>query len=96
MKENKNYNFDLIIPSEVLEERKKYVRKVETKKMKKYRLKNWCKGVLASIFVVFIAITIIQFFTIKTHVTTTAGTYTCNGGWLQMCSGSEEVAALVD
>ena len=96
MKELKNYNFDLIIPSEVLEERKKDARNIEIKKVKKYRLKRWCKCTLLTVIFILLVVTIIQFFTTSTYVTTPSGSYNCNGGWLKVCAGSREVAALVE
>ena len=58
----------------------------------KRRLKPWVKKVLLLIVGAIIGITIYQLFTIKTVKSTPVGDYTCNGGIIQVCSGSHKVA----
>lgn len=60
--------------------------------MKKLKLRRWVKVTL-SILTVLLLITIVyQMFTKKTIYTTPAGSYECNGGIIQVCHGSKEVA----
>lgn len=60
--------------------------------MKKYRLKRWVKVTLYSMFFVFMVVSVIQFFTIKTIHTTPYGSYTCIGKFIKVCGGSRQVA----
>lgn len=59
---------------------------------RKRRLKPWVKKVLLMIAGAIIGITIYQLFTVETTTTTPAGSYTCNGGLIKVCTGSKEVA----
>ena len=60
--------------------------------MKKYRLKRWVKVTLYSLCFLFIVVSVIQFFTIKTVHTTPYGSYTCIGKFIKVCGGSRQVA----
>lgn len=60
--------------------------------MKKYRLRGWVKVAIGSLFVLFIVVAVIQFFTIKTIHTTPYGSYTCIGRLIKVCGGSRQVA----
>ena len=60
--------------------------------MKKYRLKRWVKVTLYSLCFLFIVVSVIQFFTIKTIHTTPYGSYTCIGKLIKVCGGSRQVA----
>lgn len=60
--------------------------------MKKYRLKRWVKVTLYSLCFLFIVVSVIQFFTIKTIHTTPYGSYTCIGKFIKVCGGSRQVA----
>ena len=60
--------------------------------MKKYRLKRWVKVTLWSLFSLFIVVSIVQFFTVKTIHTTPYGSYTCIGKLIKVCGGSRQVA----
>jgi len=59
---------------------------------KRYKLKNWVKYLLFTILGAVIGIAIYQLFTIKNTYETPVGSYSCNGGIIQVCSGSKEVA----
>jgi hypothetical protein len=58
----------------------------------KRRLKPWVKKVLLLIVGAIIGITIYQLFTVTTVKSTPLGDYTCNGGIIQVCTGSKKVA----
>lgn len=60
--------------------------------MKKYRLKRWVKVTLYSLCFLFIVVSVIQFFTIKTVHNTPYGSYTCIGKFIKVCGGSRQVA----
>lgn len=60
--------------------------------MKRYRLKKWVKVTLYSLCFLFIVVSVIQFFTIKTIHTTPYGSYTCIGKFIKVCGGSRQVA----
>lgn len=60
--------------------------------MKKYRLKRWVKVTLCSLFIVFMFVSVIQFFTVKKITTTSYGSYTCIGKLIKVCGGSRQVA----
>lgn len=59
---------------------------------KKYVLKKWVKDLLKVVAGAIIGIAIYQLFTVETVKTTPAGDYTCKGGIIQVCTGSEAVA----
>lgn len=61
-------------------------------KTKRYKLKGWVKVMLGFIAGAVIGIAIYQLFTVETVKHTPAGDYTCNGGIIQVCTGSEAVA----
>lgn len=65
-------------------------------KTKRYRLKPQVKKIINIILLLLlgalIGIAIYQLFTIKETKTSPAGNYECNGGIVQICSGSNEVA----
>ena len=89
----KKYDFEVLddeINNNKLQAQKRTIQ--ERKTQKKYRLRNWVKIVLWTIFVAFITISIYQVFTIKTIHTTPVGSYTCHGKLIQVCGGSREVA----
>jgi hypothetical protein len=60
--------------------------------MKKYKLRKWVKVVLNLLAGALIGIAIYQLFTVETVKTTPVGDYTCNGGMIKICTGSEAVA----
>lgn len=60
--------------------------------MKKYKLKQWVKNLLFILLGALIGITIYQLFTLKTTTVTPAGSYTCRGGIIKICTSSDEVA----
>ena len=60
--------------------------------MKKYRLRKWVKVTIAIILYSLLAIALYQLFTKETTKTTPVGSYTCKGGIIKICSGSNEVA----
>lgn len=61
--------------------------------MKKKRvLKRWVKIALWMILGALLGIAIYQLFTLDSTYTTPVGSYTCKGGLLKVCSGSNEVA----
>ena len=60
--------------------------------MKKRKLKKWVKVVLNLLAGAVIGIAIYQLFTVETVKSTPVGDYTCNGGIIQVCTGSEAVA----
>lgn len=60
--------------------------------MKKYRLKRWVKNTLWIILGAVIGIAGYQLFTLETTKETPVGKYTCKGGIVQVCTGSNEVA----
>ena len=60
--------------------------------MKKYRLRKWVKVAIVIILYSLLAISIYQLFTKETTKTTPVGSYTCKGGIIKICSGSNEVA----
>lgn len=60
--------------------------------MKKRKLKKWVKDLLKLIAGAVIGIAIYQLFTVETVNTTPVGDYTCNGGIIKFCTGSEAVA----
>lgn len=60
--------------------------------MKKYKLKKWVKNLLLILLGALIGISIYQLFTIETTRITPAGSYTCRGGIIEICTSSKEVA----
>ncbi len=60
--------------------------------MTRRRLRPWVKVTLLLIAGAIIGIAIYQLFTIETIKQTPAGTYSCRGGIIQICTGSDEVA----
>ena len=55
-------------------------------------LKKWVKNALWFLLGFIVGIAITQLFTIKKTYETPAGSYTCRGGIIQVCTGSKEVA----
>lgn len=93
MKTIKNdYDFDLLVSSEDLKKNREKCLKQDLTKKKKYRLKRWVKNLLWIILGAVIGITIYQLFTVETVHETPAGNYTCRGGIIKVCTGSNEVA----
>ena len=62
------------------------------KMRKKYVLKKWVKDLLKVVAGAIIGIAIYQLFTVETVKTTPVGDYTCKGGIIQVCGGSQAVA----
>lgn len=60
--------------------------------MTRRRLRPWVKVTLLLIAGAIIGIAIYQLFTIETIKQTPVGTYSCRGGIIQICTGSDEVA----
>lgn len=60
--------------------------------MTKRRLRPWVKVTLLLIAGAIIGIAIYQLFTIETTKHTPVGTYSCRGGIIKICTGSDEVA----
>jgi len=85
-------DFEMIISSEDLEKNRQRVLAQDKAKKKKLHLKRWVKNTLWVILGALIGITIYQLFTIKTTKETPVGTYTCQGGIIKVCTGSQEVA----
>lgn len=59
---------------------------------RKRRLKPWVKNTLWMILGALIGIAIYQLFTVETTKDTPAGSYTCRGGIIKVCTGDKEVA----
>ena len=59
---------------------------------KKYKLRKWVKVVLNLLAGAVIGIAIYQLFTVETVKSTPAGDYTCKGGIVEVCTGSQAVA----
>lgn len=59
--------------------------------MKKIILKKWVKDFLKVVAGAIIGVAIYQLFTVETVKTTPAGNYTCKGGIVRICSGSQAV-----
>ena len=63
-----------------------------TRARRKKVLKKWVKNALWFLLGFIVGIAITQLFTIKKTYETPAGSYTCRGGIIQVCTGSKEVA----
>lgn len=59
---------------------------------KRRRLKRWVKNLLWVILGAIISITINQLFIVEIVHETPVGNYTCRGGIIKICTGSNEVA----
>ena len=88
MAKNNDYDFDLIVSSEDLKRNREKCLTSSKKVVKKRLVKN----ILWMILGVIIGITIYQLFTLETVKETPVRSYTCRGGIIQICSGSNEVA----
>lgn len=91
-RKNNNYDFDLIISSDELKKNREKCLNLNKKVVKKRKLKRCIKNVLWMLLGAFIAIAIYQLFTVETVKETHVGSYTCRGGLIQICTGSNEVA----
>lgn len=60
--------------------------------MKKYKLRKWVKITIVIILYCLLLVALYQIFTKETTITTPVGAYTCRGGIVKICSGSNEVA----
>lgn len=91
-KNNDIYNFDSIISNEDFKKNRERCLKQDLTKKKKLKLKKWVKDLLWIILGAIIGITIYQLFTIHRVYETPVGSYTCRGGIIKACVGSNEVA----
>lgn len=89
-KKNNDYDFDLILSNDTF---KRNQEKCSKKKFRKIRkLKKWVKPLLLLLIGSVIGIAIYQLFTLKENYTTPAGSYTCIGGIVKVCTGTSSVA----
>lgn len=58
----------------------------------KLKLRPWVKNTLFILLGALLGIAIYQLFTLEVTKTTPVGNYTCRGGIIQICTGSNEVA----
>lgn len=89
---NNQYDFDLMLSSEDFKKNRERNLNLTKKVVKKVKIKKWVKNVLWMLLGALIGISIYQIFTLTTITTTPTGSYSCRGGIIKICTGSDKIA----
>lgn len=89
---SKEYDIEPILTREEFKANRDKVLAKEKNTKKRYVLKRWVKNTLFIILGAFIGIAIYQLATTTETKQTPVGSYTCSGGIIKVCTGSQEVA----